>query len=58
MALECDSKSQAIKYAKQALELYPDNIDAQCILADFEEDEIKKLKKYNVVVENATRVMK
>ena len=35
MAFDCDSESKAIKLAKQALEIYPDNIDAEnfsCIL--------------------------
>lgn len=58
MAIDSTSKAQAVKYVKQALEAYPDNIDAQSMLADFEEDIIKRLKKYDEVVENATRVMK
>ena len=37
-AYNTSSKTRAIKLAKQALEIYPDNIDAECFIADFEEN--------------------
>ena len=39
-------KSKAIKLAKQALEICPDNIDAENFITKFEVNTIKKLKKY------------
>ena len=45
-AYEEPIKSKAIKLAKQALEIYPDNIDAENFITNFETNTIKKLKKY------------
>ena len=45
-AYEEPIKSKAIKLAKQALEIYPDNIDAENFITKFETNTIKKLKKY------------
>lgn len=56
-ALECTSKSKAIKLAKQALEIYPDNIDAENLIVEFEEDPIKKIKKYDYIVEKAIKIL-
>lgn len=39
-------KSRAIKLAKQALEINPDNIDAENFITKFETNTIKKLDKY------------
>ncbi len=39
-------KSKAIKLAKQALEVNPNNIDAENFITNFETNTIKKLKKY------------
>lgn len=39
-------KSRAIKLAKQALEINPDNIDAENFITKFETNTIKKLGKY------------
>lgn len=39
-------KSKAIKLAKQALEVNPNNIDAENFITKFETNTIKKLKKY------------
>lgn len=39
-------KSKAIKLAKQALEINPDNIDAENFITKFEANTIKKLEKY------------
>lgn len=56
-AFEASSKSKAIKLAKKALEIYPDNIDAESLLADYEENMLKKLNKYNKVIEKATKLL-
>ncbi len=56
-AFEATSKTKAIKLAKQALEIYPDNIDAESFIADFEEHQIKKLEKYNNIIEHATKLL-
>lgn len=39
-------KTKAIKLAKQALEINPDNIDAENFITKFESNTIKKLQKY------------
>lgn len=39
-------KSKAIKLARQALEIKPDNIDAENFITKFETNTIKKLEKY------------
>ncbi len=52
-----ESKTKAIKLAKQALEIYPDNIDAECFIANFEENPIKKLQKYEVIIDKATKIL-
>ena len=56
-AFETTSKTKAIKLAKQALEIYPDNIDAESFIADYEEHQIKKLEKYNNIIEHATKLL-
>ena len=56
-ALECTSKTKALKLAKEALEIYPDNIDAENLIAEYEEDLIKRLKKYDTVIEKATKLL-
>ena len=56
-AFEATSKTKAIKLAKQALEIYPDNIDAESFIADYEEHQIKKLEKYNNIIEHATKLL-
>ncbi len=45
-AYEEPIKSKAIKLAKKALEINPDNIDAENFITKFETNTIKKLKKY------------
>lgn len=57
-AYNTSSKIKAIKLAKQALEIYPDNIDAECFIAEYEENQIKKLEKYNKIIEKATELLK
>ncbi len=57
-ALEAPSKNKALKLAKQALEIYPDNIDAENLIVEFEENPIKKLKKYDSIIEKATKLLK
>ena len=56
-AYNATSKTNAIKLAKKALEIYPDNIDAECFIADFEENQIRMLEKYNTIVDKATRLL-
>jgi len=56
-ALDATSKSKALKYAKQALEVYPDNIDAEALIAEFEDNPIKRLKKFDSIVEKATKLL-
>lgn len=56
-AYEATSKSSAIKLAKQALDVYPDNIDAAALIAEFEENPIKKIKKLEPIIEHATKLL-
>ena len=56
-AYNTTSKTKAIKLAKQALEIYPDNIDAECFIAEFEENQIKKLSKMEVIIEKAKIIL-
>lgn len=56
-ALDATSKNKALKLAKQALEIYPDNIDAENLIVEFEENPIKKLKKYDSIIEKATKLL-
>ena len=50
-AYYASSKTRAIRLAKQALEIYPDNIDAECFIANFEENQIKKEDKQMAIAE-------
>lgn len=43
------------KLAKKALKIYPDNIDAESLLASIEPNPIKKLKAYEKIVAKATK---
>lgn len=56
-ALDATSKSKALKFAKEALEIYPDNIDAEALIAEYEENPIKRLKKFDSIVEKATKLL-
>ena len=56
-ALDSVSKNKSIKLAKQALELYPDNIDAENLIAEYEDNPIKRLKKYDNIIEKATKLL-
>ena len=56
-AYNATSKTKAIKLAKQALEIYPDNIDAECFIAEFEENQIKKLSKMEAIIEKAKKIL-
>lgn len=57
----CDSaksKKQALKYAKKALELEPENIDAQIIVANLSSDSAEVLlKKYKKLIAQANEKM-
>lgn len=53
------SKRQALKYAKKALELEPDNIDAQIAVAELSSNTPEALlKKYKALIEKAEIEMK
>ena len=56
-AYNTSSKTKAIKLAKQALELNPENIDAECFIVEFEENLIKKLSKIEDIVKKATKLL-
>lgn len=56
-AFSTNSKVKAIKLAKQALKIYPNNIDAESFIADFEENQIKRLKKYELIIEKAKKIL-
>lgn len=56
-AYDEENESKKKKLAKQALEIYPDNIDAQILLATFEKDMIKRLKLYDNIIDNATKIL-
>ena len=56
-AYNTSSKTKAIKLAKQALEINPENIDAECFIAEFEENQIKKLSKMEDIIEKATKIL-
>ena len=47
-AYNTSSKTKAIKLAKQALEINPENIDAECFIAEFEENQIKNEAKVGI----------
>ena len=57
-AYNTSSKTKAIKLAKQALEINPENIDAECFIAEFEENQIKKLSKMENIIEKAIQNVK
>lgn len=53
------NKKQALKYAKKALELEPDNIDAQIAIADLTANTAESLlEKYKLLIEKADVKMK
>lgn len=56
-AYNTSSKTKAIKLARQALEIYPDNIDAECFIAEFEENQIKKLAKMETIIEKSKKIL-
>ena len=56
-AYNTPSKTKAIKLAKQALEINPENIDAKCFIAEFEENQIKKLSKMEDIIEKSTKLL-
>lgn len=56
-AYEAETEEEARKLAKKALEVYPDNIDAQTFLANMEEKPINRLKKLDWAIENARKIL-
>lgn len=47
----------SIRLAKQALEINPENIDAECFIAEFEENQIEKLSKIENIIQKATKIL-
>ena len=56
-AYEAETEKEARRLAKKALEVYPDNIDAQTFLANMEENPINRLKKLDWAIENARKLL-
>ncbi len=56
-AYEAETEKEARKLAKKALEVYPDNIDAQTFLANMEENPMNKLKKLDWAIEKARKIL-
>lgn len=56
-AYEAETEKEARRLAKKALEVYPDNIDAQTFLANMEENPINRLKKLDWTIENARKLL-
>jgi len=57
-AYNADSEEEKIEYAKQALKIYPDNIDAACFIANFEKNPVVKLSKFETIIEKASGKLK
>ena len=50
MAFQAETRQEAIKYAKKALKIEPDNIDAQVIIAENSVyDHLKLLNKFEKI---------
>jgi len=56
-AYNASTKEEAIKYARQAIEIFPENIDAECLIANYEEDQVVKLSKFETIIEKATEFL-
>lgn len=56
-AYEAETEKEARRLVKKALEVYPDNIDAQTFLANMEENPINRLKKLDWAIENARKIL-
>lgn len=59
MAADAATKAQALKYAKKALEVAPDNVDAQITVLELSSDTAETLvKKYRQLIETAESRLK
>ncbi|OUM68544.1 hypothetical protein PIROE2DRAFT_3679 [Piromyces sp. E2] len=56
-AYEATTKEEKIELAQSALEVYPDNIDAELYIASFEEDKFKKLSTLESIIEKAKTIL-
>ncbi len=56
-AYDAETEKEARKLVKKALEVYPDNIDAQTFLANMEENPVNRLKKLDWAIENARKIL-
>lgn len=56
-AYEAETEKEARRLVKKALEVYPDNIDAQTFLANMEENPVSRLKKLDWTIENARKML-
>ena len=57
-AYDANTKAQAIKYAKEALKLNPNNIDAENVIIEYEDDSIKRLEMRKEVLKKAENKLK
>lgn len=59
LADRTDSKKQALKYAKKALELEPDNFDAKVMVAVLSSNNLEQISdKYNKLIEEEKELLK
>lgn len=56
-AFEAETINKALKLAKQALEIYPNNLDAEAFIIENEKSLIKRLKKYDELLVKATKLL-
>lgn len=56
-AFEADTEKEARNLAKKALEVYPDNIDAQVFLANMEKNPVNRLKQLDWAIEKARKIL-
>ena len=56
-AYEAETEKEARSLAKKALEVYPDNIDAQVFLANMERNPVNRLKQLDWAIEKARKIL-
>lgn len=56
-AYEAETEKEARNLAKKALEVYPDNIDAQVFLANMEKNPVNRLKQLDWAIEKARKIL-
>ena len=57
-ALLCESDEDAVEYAKKALKLNPENIEAKALVLSFEDELIEKITEYNELIEKVKKRLK